>query len=434
MKILVLTDLYPPYLRGGAELSCQSQVEALQKRGHAVQVLTSTWGLPRGRPSNEGQVFRLMRYHSANPAPTGRWAPWFLHAAVGRTRQILGALELRQNYAIARQVISQWKPDLVYAWHMQQVSIAPVLAAQDLGIPVVFRLPDYWLADLKAGIKDEPNPLKRWYRSWTAGMGGFDRLDINRLLPNSWALYQEYLRAGFPAGTMYLIPNGIPAGMIVPPRDLILKPPMGRNGVIQLVYAGRLSREKGVDVAIQALAALIRERPAERFGLDIIGSGSDSYQRELRALILRLGIAENVTFLGQLDHRHLLNRLGLYDIMIVPSRWVEPFSRVILEAMASGLPVIATNTGGTLEIIMDGFNGLLVPPDDPSAISRSVQRLLDSAMLAEGIRLNAVETLRTNFDLDVFISQTEEYLQHVLHPAAGMAEGEGALFQSAEGS
>ena len=74
------------------------------------------------------------------------------------------------------------------------VSISPILAAQDLGIRVVIRLPDYWLAQLRTELCLEPNPLKRRYRAVFSGLGGFGRLDTRHMLPNSRALMQSYVQ------------------------------------------------------------------------------------------------------------------------------------------------------------------------------------------------------------------------------------------------
>ena len=260
--------------------------------------------------------------------------------------------------------MSTLQPDIAYVWNMQHVSITPILAAQDQGVPTVFRLPDYWLAEMKTALGQEANPLKRWYRGLVIGMGGFGRLDTSHLLPNSRALMQVYLQAGFPADSMHLIPSGIPSALIMAPHESLEWQRPGQNDEGRLVCAGRLADEKGLDVAIKALAHLTGVPGFGQVRLDLIGAGSPAYEAELRDLVAYLGLEARVAFVGQLDHQRLLDRYPLYDAVLVPSRWIEPFSRTVLEAMARGLPVIATNRGGTVEIILDGENGLLVPPDD----------------------------------------------------------------------
>ena len=85
----------------------------------------------------------------------------------------------------------------------------------------------------------------------------------------------------------------------------------------------------------------------------------------------------------------------------------------MVEAMARGLPVIATNTGGPAEIISDGKNGLLVPPDNPMAMAQAVNSLLSNKELALEIRRNALTTMREKYLLERIVEQVEEYLQTV---------------------
>ena len=414
LKILVMTSLYPPHFRGGAELSCQSHAEGLQERGHEVFILTSSWGVDTGKV--EGNVYRLLNYdksrlslgfkkHSSDPLRLWR-----------RLYQLRRALFLSKNYHIARKVVAATRPDVAYVWHMGDVSINPILAAQDLGIPIVFRLPDYWLAQLTSELCLEHNPLKKWYRSMLSGFGGFDRLDTSHLLPNSGAVMRQYLEAGFPVDRLHVIPNGLPYDLIINVNDLLTLPMFAQSGVLRLLFAGRVERLKGPDVAIQTLAHLKGELGVEQAHLDIIGEGPKEYESELRNMVGLLGLERSVSFLGRIDHAQLLDRYSGYDALLLTSRWAEPFSRTMMEAMGRGLPVVATNTGGTVEVISDGNNGLLVPPDDPMAMAMAVRKLLSDPGLVQKIRCNALATLREKYALERIIEQVEAYLQDtVLH-------------------
>lgn len=409
VRILVLTSFYPPYFRGGAELSCQNHVEGLQARGHQVFVLTSQWGVePR---TVVGNIYRLLDYDRTNLTSDCAGELGGSLRLRRRYDQFRRALSLSKNYDIARALIATVEPNVVYAWQLAAVSIRPALAAQDRCIPVVFRLPDHWLAQLRTEICLEPNPLKRWYRAVLSG--GFDHLDTGHMLPNSHALMQVYLQAGFSASSMHVIPNGVPADLLLDLNDQSAVPSLYPNRDVRLLFVGRLVSDKGPDVAIRTLGILMENFGYQRARLDIIGEGSREYEARLRDMVIRLGLEESVAFVGRLEHSKVIELYSQYDILLFPSRWVEPFGRSMLEAMARGLPVVATNRGGPAEVIVDGKTGLLVPPDDALAMAMAVKRLLLDSELTQTIRCNALATLRREYSLERIIGQVEDYLQLV---------------------
>jgi len=137
----------------------------------------------------------------------------------------------------------------------------------------------------------------------------------------------------------------------------------------------------------------------------------------LHDMVIDLGLDKRVTFLGRLEHQELLVRYTEYDVLLFTSRWMEPFSVTLLEAMARGLPVIATNVGCVPEIISAGENGLLVPPDEPRAIADAVRTLLQDPALAQKIRYAGLNTVRERYAHERIVDQSEEYLQMVLQQA-----------------
>jgi glycosyltransferase involved in cell wall biosynthesis len=149
-----------------------------------------------------------------------------------------------------------------------------------------------------------------------------------------------------------------------------------------LVLVGQITPWKGHEEAIQALAAVRRSHPAAV--LLIVGEtkfvarstryDNITYLRRLNELARELGLRDAVRFLG--EQEPVSPVLGASDISLVPS-WEEPFGRVVVEAMAMGLPVIATSPGGPAEIIDDGTDGVLVPPRRPEALAAAITRLLD---------------------------------------------------------
>jgi len=410
MRIFVLTDLYPPHYCGGYELRCREQVEELTKRDHEVFVLTSTWGL--GESKVEGKVYRLLH---VNPTlgPFSKKDPLHL---LKRYAQLKLAFASRRDYRIARDILAALRPDVAYIWNMGNVPVSSVLAVQDQGIPTVFNLGGPWLAELKTELCLEPNPLKRRYRAAIVGLEDFGRIDLRHILVNSRALMQSYLELDFPEQNITVIPRGIPSHLIMDANDLSSLPSADKDGV-KLIFTGRLVPEKGPDVAIEAVAHMVRELGISDIRLDIIGTGPDENVRQLHDMVIDLGLDKRVTFLGRLEHQELLVRYTEYDVLLFTSRWMEPFSVTLLEAMARGLPVIATNVGCVPEIISAGENGLLVPPDEPRAIADAVRTLLQDPALAQKIRYAGLNTVRERYAHERIVDQSEEYLQMVLQQA-----------------
>ena len=139
---------------------------------------------------------------------------------------------------------------------------------------------------------------------------------------------------------------------------------------LKLVCVAALIPEKGVHNAIRAVRLLKEDGLCVT--LDIIGIGD--FQRDLEALVGELHLEDSVTFLGQRDD--IPSLLKGYDIALVPSVWEEAFGYTVIEAMAVGLPVVASRVGGIPEIIEDGVSGILVAPDSSEALKAGIERLL----------------------------------------------------------
>lgn len=411
VRILVMSGIYPPYFIGGGEISCQRQAEELEKRGHQVFVLTSCWGI--GQPAVMGNVYRRLRYDPNSLTPPHanvRWDPLRLRR---RLDQISRALALSKNYEIARSVVAAVQPDVAYVWQMECTSVSPMLATQDLGIPNVIRTPDYMLAQMKVEIFQERNPLKRWYREKIVILGDMHRLDTRYIIATSQATMQCYVAAGFSMQHMQVIPQGVRSELLITAEQLSNS--VGQcGGETRLLFAGRLVREKGPDVAIQALSNLVQDPITCQARLDIIGPSSEEYAAELKALVQSLHLESRVSFFGQLGRTELFARYDQYHALLFTSRWLEPFGMTVLEAMARGVPVIATNLGGPAEIIADGVNGLLVPPGDPVALANAIKRLVQEPGLARKIRCAALETVRAKYTNERIVDQVERYLEQVV--------------------
>jgi glycosyltransferase involved in cell wall biosynthesis len=172
------------------------------------------------------------------------------------------------------------------------------------------------------------------------------------------------LRWGLDPGRVSVLPNPAPAIPALPPRDE-LRAELGLDGRA-LVFAGRLGPQKALGVALTALA-----RTAD-VTLSIAGDGPERAALETRAA--ELGLGQRVRFLGSLPRDTVLRLFRAADASVLPSAW-ENLPHTVVESLAVGCPVIATAVGGVPEVVRDGVNGLLVPPNDPAALAAAISRL-----------------------------------------------------------
>jgi len=221
------------------------------------------------------------------------------------------------------------------------------------------------------------------------------------------------LRAIAPGVNVQRMYHGIDHAVFHPRRRLV-------HGAIPLILSvGRLREKKGLDTLIEA-CQLLRAR-AVPFRCEMVGYGEE--QERLQALITSHGLDEQVQLTGKLARDGVIERYAHASVYVQPSRVAADGDRdgipnVLLEAMAMGVPVVATNVSGIPELVSDGRNGLLIEPDDPAALADAVTRLIgDPALGAElgrAARRAVTETFDNDHNLRLVIQLLET--QHA-HPS-----------------
>lgn len=405
MRILAISNLYPPLYLGGYELKCRLHVEELRRRGHDVLVLASRWRVEA--PLQQEGVLRVLDFdpiamgfppadHRLDPVRVGR-----------RWQQLRWAVNHAANKSTAARVIEDFEPDVAYVWNLGGVSIGPVLAAQEARIPTVFRIEDYWLAELKENLLSARNFAERWYRVAVSGSRGLASIDVSRMLVISRWVRDRYLALGFPVEKAVVLPGGVPRAIVLDARHLADPAP---GSPPRVVVAGRLDPLKGIHVAVRAMSIVNRKAGLEKVGLDIIGSGDADYLAQLRLLVDSLGLSSSVRFVGFLDHSDVLDRLSGYRAVLMPSLWDEPLGGTLAEALARGAPVIASRRGGIPEVIADGDNGLLVPAGDHVALAEAITRVVADLALWRKMRDSGLALVRRSFIHEQTMDQVEECL------------------------
>jgi len=185
------------------------------------------------------------------------------------------------------------------------------------------------------------------------------------------------------------------------------------QGLFRIGLIGRISPWKGQHVFIQAAAQVTRRFPGAKFL--IIGAalfGEDEYEREVRQLARQLGLENVVQFTGFCtDVKQAISEL---DLVVHASTKGEPFGQVIVEGMAAGKPVVATNGGGVPEIVQDGMTGILVPMGDVPAMAEAICRICADPVSARIMGSNGKKRIAEHFTIEQTARKVESVYAYLL--------------------
>jgi len=307
VRILIVSNLFPPAARGGYELECGRVAEHLALT-HEVLVLTSS------------------THRRAIPAEAHvrRELPFLAHDAAGAARAPAAALA---GARAARRALA-WRPDLVYAWNGASIPHAVLRVLADSQTPLAFRVCEHWFGGLfvRDQFMRELLPARRGAgrRLWAAGCRAFDRLPSLRLVPdaplraalswNSLALRRAVATPPFAEVVLEQILHPAP-----PHGEAFESVPRATAAEPEIAFLGRVTAYKGLEVAIEALALLRADgHPAAR--LVVIGPEEPGYGAQMRRLASARGVAEAISWRGQLDPERSAAALSRAHALIVRAR------------------------------------------------------------------------------------------------------------------
>jgi glycogen(starch) synthase len=406
MRILAISNLYPPHHMGGYELGCRDVLEALGARGHTVGVLTSIYGI--ARRSTEDTIRRWMQddFAWAQTRPSLRKFLRLAHREWSNRRMLAAACR-------------EFQPDIVYVWNLGHVSTALGFYARQIGFKTAYYLSDWWFT---------PAEEDSWLRFWDArgGLRGAvaavarPALVAVGLRPARWA--QRFTCAQFtsrmlsrgeasrPVDRREVIHWGIdPARFTPAPARLTERP--------RMLYAGRIVPAKGLHTVIDALARLASAgEPVAP--LTVVGPVQDAdYLMHIRDTIRAAGLDDVIEFRGSAPRELLPAIYREHDVFVFPSDWDEPFSIALLEALSSGLAVLGTTRGGSAEILRDGENALAFEAGNALACAAQLRRLIADRPLRERLGSAGRATILENFTFEKMVDQIEKSLKREIGPA-----------------
>ena len=392
MRVLAVGNMYPPHHFGGYELVWRSAMRHLRAHGHEVHVLTTDLQTDASG-MDDPDVHRELRWH---------WGPGGFARPSLRDK----VATARHNHGVLERHLAEHRPDVVSWWSMGGLSLTLIEAVRRRGLPAVAFVHDDWLLygpevdgwlRLFGGRKAAAAPVAERLAGIpaTVELAGAAR----------WVFVSESTRRRARALERTAVAHsGIDASFLEPGPE--------REWRWQLLYVGRLDERKGVHTAIEALAHLPHEAR-----LRIVGGWDETEADRLRALALRVGVAERVAFDGQVERESLPAAYAATDAVVFPVVWEEPWGLVPLEAMGIGRPVVATGRGGSAEYLRDEQNCLLFEAGNAEALAGALRRLAGDPPLREKLRAGGRETAARHTE-ESFNEAVEGFLVEAVEPAA----------------
>ncbi len=409
MKILVISNLYPPHVLGGYEILCGQVCGELQQRGHEVTVLTSRYGwdgdAPTGdtlEPPSSPRICRTLRLYLPFDRP-----PQLLR----RRRWLVGTY----NYRRTRECLRHVRPDVIFIWSQLRLTVGPARAAQASGYPVVYTFNDENIASyFPARFKLTPRGLIAYILDhWVVPSITLKGLRFDHVTCISRCVKRNLIAKGLPISHARVIYQGIPIEQFPPKAN------MGRiHHPARLLYVGQLHPYKGVHTLIEAAHRIAESRIGDarassvRFSVTIAGDGPEPYKRQL--VDMAAHGAAVIEFKGKVPHAELSSLYREHDLFVFPSIWREAFGLTHLEAMASGIPVISTANGGQGEFLRHGHNALIFEPGNAHQLAERIDQLLRDATLRRRLAERARALVERQFTLKRYVSELETFLQEAV--------------------
>jgi glycosyltransferase involved in cell wall biosynthesis len=349
MRILILSNLYPPQVIGGYERACANVAAGLVARGHDVQVLTTWSFVPGGEPDppyvRRGLDQRwFLPYRHRDPRAEAAQLHEAVCSCYANTRAVIDALRA-------------FRPDVVYVWNLLGVGIAGIIDVLNhveapWAVHLMDCLPGYLHDNVPPFVRDvfDARGAAFWERGTVIAMS---RQILDEITERTAIRFHQGVT---------LVPGWVDLAASVPHG------PYRRDGVTRFVACGTISEHKGVDLIIEAAAALVRAGAAP-FTVDLYGDG------EIGRYIDRahgLGLRGIVRFLGARSQAALFRAYAGYDALLFPTWEREPFGFAPLEAAGCGTPPIMTRNCGAAERLVDGVHCIKIDrtADDLAAAMR----------------------------------------------------------------
>lgn len=363
---------------GGQNVHVAALSAALCRRGHEVSVYTRRDDphLPERLESPQGYTV--------------------VHVPAGPPERLPKDELLAHMGPFAQYLDEQWsadRPDIAHA-HFWMSGIATQLAARHLDLPAVQTFHALGVVKRRHQGVQDTSPQ--------------DRLKLEAMVARTatWVAATctdelfELMRLGRARSRISVVPCGVDLDLFTP------EGPRAEKGARhRIVSVGRFVPRKGFDVMVRALPAIADTELVIVGGPDVAGLDADPEARRLRALAVELGVADRVHFHGAVAREDMPALLRSADV-VACTPWYEPFGMVPLEAMACGIPVVASAVGGMLDTIVHDVTGRLVQPKRPGEVADAVNHLLHDDFLRQSFGAAGRDRARARYSWDRIAGDT----------------------------
>jgi glycosyltransferase involved in cell wall biosynthesis len=304
----------------------------------------------------------------------------------------------------ARELAGSWRrnpPELVHAHHWTGV-LAALAAAREVPVPVIASFGSFASAAHRHGLAADSQARRL--------EPGIARAAAS-VIASTKEEAEELARLGVPGRNVACVPSGVDLRTFRPGPFSVR-----RKKEQKLIAIGSLAEHRRLDLLLRCLAELP--------GTDLVIAGgpaaadleADPGYRVLAKLAAHLGITERVRFTGQVSDARLAGLLRSADLLVSAASY-EPEGTAAVQAMACGVPVIATATGGYRDAVIDGTTGMLVPPERPAAIIRPVRELLAAPMRRAAFGIAGADRARSRYAWDRVAAETAAWYERTLNQA-----------------
>jgi len=409
MRILFITNFYPPAELGGYAQLCQEVVDGMKRKGHSVLVLTSK-EVGIKIENDENGVCRVLNLEVDSRPYYGTIGFFF-----GREKR------LQETISAFINTINNYHPNVVFFWGMWNLpKELPLISEKISSHQTVYYIADVW-----------PTLNESYQLHWQEGArhsyttflkSTLKHLALKQLSPKRYgedlrfpnaicvsnALKDFLIESGIPIKNAQVFFNGIDLTKFQPmEKDLHIDPNDQR---LSLLYAGRLTKDKGIHIAIEALSVLAKR--GHEFQLTVLGSGSKEYSALLKGLCKKFGIYNRVQFIDRIPRNLVPSVLQEHHVLVCPFISFDALPRITQEAMAVGLVVVGSNVGGLSEIIQNHKNGLLFEPGSVDGLVECIEELLDPKIFSSLAR-EGQNTVREKFDILKLVDNIDRFLNEV---------------------
>jgi len=380
LLICMVAERYPPHI-GGAPFCIHQLASALVRLGHRVHVVTSREPNTPYEGFIDGvKIFRIDRW--STPRLRG------LSFILGARRRLL-SLTREHGY------------DLLHC-HSGIGGLVGYWWRREFGKPYVVTLHGSIAASMRAGLL---------VRTLARAIEEFSVKNADVATFDGFSLLEDFVAStGMDRGRAFYIPNAVDPEVFSPSTGV--KPSFGINpDSTNVTYVGRLVPGKGLFTLLEAY----RQAWSRMKGLSLIIVGEGPYLKSMKESLGRLTPRPDVSFLGALPHQALPGIYAASSMVVLPSI-SEGLSRVLLEAMACGRPVIATDIPANLSLVQDGVNGLIIPLGDSKLLAEAILRLAEDVSLRRRLGKAARKTVLRDYNVDKRVKRMLDAYKVALGP------------------